>query len=97
MVIFFTIEFYVFVKIFTDVFACTCISKLQYISFLLGTLNFVTLYSLINLPRIDDVLSPAISIDEGFPFGTGTIYSVYVRKHFHCAYVAVELCATVVL
>ena len=77
---------------FMDVLASTCISKLQHNSFLLGTLNFVTLYSLTTLPHSDDVFSPPISIGEGFPFGTGTVYSVYVRKHFHCAYIYVAVC-----
>ena len=83
---------------------CTSISKIQYDLFLLGTLNFVTLHSATTLPRIDDVISPPISIDGGFPFGTGTIYTAYVRKHSPCACVAVRhmhsyavLCATVVL
>ena len=59
---------------------CTSISKIQYHSFLLGTLNFVTLYSAKTLPRIDDTFSPPITIDGGFPFGTGTIHTAYVRN-----------------
>ena len=83
MVTFFTIiicEFTDMNFVFVQMCLCACISKLQHNSFLLGTLNFVTLYSVTTLPRSDDVFSPPISIDEGFPFGTGTVYTVYVRK-----------------
>ena len=54
-----------------------------YNNILLGTLNFVTLYSANTLSNGDDTWSSSISTDGGFPFGTGTIYSVYVRKCLH--------------
>ena len=50
---------------------------------LLGTLNFVSLYSAVTLSNEDDIKSSSISTNGGFPFGTGTIYSVYVRKRSH--------------
>jgi hypothetical protein len=50
-----------------------------------GTLNFVNLYSAVTLSNEDDTKSSSISTDGGFPFGTGTIYSVYVRKRSPCA------------
>ena len=63
-----------------------CVTQIMiYNSILLGTLNFVTLYSAVTLSNEDDAWSSSISTDGGFPFGTGTIYSVYVRKHSHFA------------
>ena len=47
----------------------------------IGTLNFVTLYSATNLSREDDAYSSPISIDGDFRFGTGHVSSVYVRTH----------------
>ena len=38
----------------------------------------MTLYSAVTLAGGDDTKSLSISTDGGFPFGTGTIYSVYV-------------------
>ena len=61
-----------------------CVTQIMvYTYILLGTLNFVTLYSANKLVNADDTWSSSISTDGGFPFGTGTIYSVYVRKRLH--------------
>ena len=51
---------------------------------LLGTLNFVTLYSETYLRRIDNTSSSPISTYGGFPLETGTIDFVYVRT---CKYI----------
>ena len=47
----------------------------------IGTLNFVTLYSATTLPRRDDAYSSRISTNGAFRFGTGSVSSVYVRTH----------------
>ena len=52
----------------------------------IGTLNFVTLYSATSLSREDDAYSSPISTDGAFRFGTGYVYSVYVRIYTQCTF-----------
>ena len=59
----------------------TCIIMQEHSFILVGTLNFVTLFSARSLPRDHDAYSPSISTDGGFLFGTNTIYHVHVRFH----------------